>query len=319
MILESARDVIKKEAEAVAGLLDKLDENFEQAVRAILTISGRVIVTGIGKSGLVGRKIAATFASTGTPSVFLHPTEAFHGDLGIVTENDIVLVISKSGDTSELHQLIPAFKRLGLQIILLTGERESPLAERADIIIDCTVKAEACPNNLVPTASSTAALVMGDALAVALLRMRGFSAEDFAKIHPGGALGRRLLVRVSDVMHTGDKIPIVSEATSVLDTLIAMSRGRLGTAVVVDDSGRMTGVFTDGDLRRLSERGEQFYERKIGEVMTRNARTINPDAILDEVLALCEKYKITVLVAVDREYRPVGIIHLHDVLSSKLV
>ncbi len=319
MILESARDVIKKEAEAVAGLLDRLDENFEKAVRAILTTSGRVIVTGIGKSGLVGRKIAATFASTGTPSLFLHPTEAFHGDLGIVTENDIVLAISKSGDTSELHQLIPAFKRLGLQIILLTGEVGSPLAERADIIIDCSVKAEACPNNLIPTASSTAALVMGDALAVALLRMRGFSTEDFAKIHPGGALGRRLLVRVSDVMHTGDKVPIVSESTTVLDTLITMSRGRLGTAVVVDGSGRMLGVFTDGDLRRLSERGEQFFDRKIGDVMTRNARTINPDAILDEVLALCEKYKITVLVAVDKDHRPVGIIHLHDVLTSKLV
>lgn len=319
MIIESARDVIKKEAEAVAGLLDRLDENFEKAVRAILTTSGRVIVTGIGKSGLVGRKIAATFASTGTPSLFLHPTEAFHGDLGIVTDNDIVLAISKSGDTSELHQLIPAFKRLGLQIILLTGEVGSPLAERADIIIDCSVKAEACPNNLVPTASSTAALVMGDALAVALLRMRGFSAEDFAKVHPGGALGRRLLVRVSDIMHTGDKVPIVAESTSVLDTLITMSRGRLGTAVVVDDSGRMLGVFTDGDLRRLSERGQQFFDRKIGEVMTRNARTINPDAILDEVLALCEKYKITVLVAVDKDHRPVGIIHLHDVLTSKLV
>ncbi|MDD4052730.1 MAG: KpsF/GutQ family sugar-phosphate isomerase [candidate division Zixibacteria bacterium] len=319
MILESARDVIKKEAEAVAGLLDRLDENFEKAVRAILTTSGRVIVTGIGKSGLVGRKIAATFASTGTPSLFLHPTEAFHGDLGIVTENDIVLAISKSGDTSELHQLIPAFKRLGLQIILLTGEIDSPLAERSDIVIDCSVKAEACPNNLVPTSSSTAALVMGDALAVALLRMRGFSTEDFAKLHPGGALGRRLLVRVSDVMHTGDKVPIVSESTTVLDTLITMSRGRLGTAVVVDGSGRMLGVFTDGDLRRLSERGEQFYERRIGDVMTRNARTINPDAILDEVLALCEKYKITVLVAVDKDHRPVGIIHLHDVLTSKLV
>lgn len=319
MIIESARDVIKKEAEAVAGLLDRLDENFEKAVRAILTTSGRVIVTGIGKSGLVGRKIAATFASTGTPSLFLHPTEAFHGDLGIVTDNDIVLAISKSGDTSELHQLIPAFKRLGLQIILLTGEVGSPLAERADIIIDCSVKAEACPNNLVPTASSTAALVMGDALAVALLRMRGFSAEDFAKVHPGGALGRRLLVRVSDIMHTGDKVPIVAESTSVLDTLITMSRGRLGTAVVVDDSGRMLGVFTDGDLRRLSERGQQFFDRKIGEVMTRNARTINPDAILDEVLALCEKYKITVLVAVDKDHRPVGIIHLHDILTSKLV
>ncbi len=319
MILESAKDVIRKEAEAVAGLLDLLDDNFEKAVQAILSTSGRVIVTGIGKSGLVGRKIAATFASTGTPSLFLHPAEAFHGDLGIVTDNDIVLAISKSGDTSELHQLIPAFKRLGIRIILLTGSKNSPMAERADIVIDCSVKAEACPNNLVPTASSTAALVMGDALAVALLRMRGFSTEDFAKLHPGGALGRRLLLRVSDMMHTGDKIPVVPESTSVLDTLITMSRGRLGTAVVTDGAGRMTGVFTDGDLRRLSERGEEFFDRKISEVMNRHPRTIRPDAILDEVLALCEKYKITVLVVVDKDHRPVGIIHLHDVLSSKLV
>lgn len=319
MILESAKDVIRKEAEAVAGLLDLLDDNFEKAVQAILSTSGRVIVTGIGKSGLVGRKIAATFASTGTPSLFLHPAEAFHGDLGIVTENDIVLAISKSGDTSELHQLIPAFKRLGIRIILLTGSKNSPMAERADIVIDCSVKAEACPNNLVPTASSTAALVMGDALAVALLSMRGFSTEDFAKLHPGGALGRRLLLRVSDMMHTGDKIPTVGESTSVLDTLITMSRGRLGTAVVTDGAGRMIGVFTDGDLRRLSERGEEFFDRRISEVMNRHPRTISPEAILDEVLALCEKYKITVLVVVDKDHHPVGIIHLHDVLSSKLV
>ena len=319
MILETAKDVIRQESQAIAGLLGRLDENFERAVTAILATTGRVIVTGMGKSGLIGKKIAATFSSTGTPAVFLHPAEAFHGDLGIVTEKDIVLVISKSGDTSELHQLIPAFKRLGISIILLTGKRDSPLAERADIIIDCTVPAEACPNNLVPTASSTAALVMGDALAVVLFRMRGFSPEDFAKLHPGGALGRRLLMRVSDLMRTGDKIPTVTEATSVQDALIVMSQGRLGSAVVVDDAGRMAGIFTDGDLRRLLERGGDFFQRPLAEVMTRRPRTISPDAILDEVLALCEQYKITVLVAVDKDNRPVGIIHLHDVLTSKLV
>ncbi len=319
MIREIAREVIEKEAGAVAGLLDRLDDNFDKAVLAILETTGRVIVTGMGKSGIVGKKIAATFASTGTPAIFLHPAEAFHGDLGIVTTDDIVLAISKSGDTAELQQLIPAFKRLGIAIILLTGQVDSSMAERSDIVIDCSVPSEACPNNLVPTSSSTAAVVMGDAMAIALFRMRGFSAEDFAQLHPGGSLGRRLLLRVSDIMHTGDKIPTVPESTTVLKTLMVMSRGRLGTAVVLDRDGRLAGIFTDGDLRRLSERGGQFLERPISEVMTRNPRTIRPEAILDEVLALCEKHKITVLVAADRDGRPVGIVHLHDVLQSKLM
>lgn len=319
MIREIARDVIEKEAGAIAGLLDRLDENFEKAVLAVLETTGRVIVTGMGKSGIVGKKIAATFASTGTPAIFLHPAEAFHGDLGIVTNDDIVLAISKSGDTAELQQLIPAFKRLGIAIILLTGQVDSPMAERSDIVVDCSVPSEACPNNLVPTSSSTAAVVMGDAMAIALFRMRGFSAEDFAQLHPGGSLGRRLLLRVSDIMHIGDKIPAVSESTTVLNTLMVMSRGRLGTAVVVDRYGRLAGIFTDGDLRRLSERGGQFLDRQISEVMSRNPKTIRPEAILDEVLALCEKYKITVLAAVDRDGRPVGIVHLHDVLQSKLM
>lgn len=319
MSLEAAREVIIREAEAVAGLLDRLDENFELALEAILETSGRIIVTGMGKSGIIGRKIAATFSSTGAPALFLHPAEAIHGDLGLVTSHDIVLAISKSGDTSELYQLIPAFKRLGIKIILLTGQRDSSLATRADMVIDCGVSAEAGPENLVPTASSTAALVMGDALAVALFRRRGFSAEDFARLHPGGSLGRRLILRVSDLMHTGDRIPTVPENLTVLETLIVMSRGRLGTAVVIDDDGRMVGVFTDGDLRRLSEQGQDFYDRPIAEVMTVKPQTIDPEAILDEVLALCEKYQITVVVAVDKDNHPVGIIHLHDVLKSKLV
>jgi arabinose-5-phosphate isomerase len=319
MMRDIAREVIEKEAGAVAGLLGRLDDNFDKAVLAILETTGRVIVTGMGKSGLVGKKIAATFASTGTPAFFLHPAEAFHGDLGIVTNDDIVLAISKSGDTSELQQLIPAFKRLGITIILLTGQIDSSMAERSDIVVDCSVPSEACPNNLVPTSSSTAAMVMGDAMAIALFRKRGFSAEDFAQLHPGGSLGRRLLLRVSDIMHTGDKIPTVPESTTVLNTLMVMSRGRLGTAVVLDRDGRMAGIFTDGDLRRLSERGEQFLDRPISEVMSRNPRTIRPEAILDEVLALCEKDKITVLVAVDRDGRPAGIVHLHDVLQSKLM
>ena len=314
-----ARDVIRKEADAVAGLLDRLDENFDKAVDAIFKTTGRVIVTGMGKSGIIGKKIAATFSSTGTPAIFLHPAEAIHGDLGIVTGRDIVLAVSKSGDTAELHQLIPAFKRLGITIILLAGKVDSPMAQRSDIVIDCSVPSEACPNNLVPTSSSTAAVVMGDALAIALFRRRGFSPEDFAMLHPGGALGRRLLLRVSDVMHTGDTMPIVTKEKTVLETLIIMSRGRLGTAVVLNDDATMAGIFTDGDLRRLSERGESFFDRPITEVMMKNPRTIRPDAILDEMLAKCEKFKITVLVVVDPANHPVGIIHLHDVLQSKLV
>jgi arabinose-5-phosphate isomerase len=319
MSREIAREVIRSEADAVAGLLDRLDENFDRAIEAIRSTTGRVIITGMGKSGIVGKKIAATFSSTGTPAIFLHPAEAIHGDLGIVTQHDIVLAVSKSGDTAELQQIMPAFKRLGIKIILLTGQVDSPMAQRADIVIDCSVPSEACPNNLVPTSSSTAALVMGDALAIALFRNRGFSAEDFAQLHPGGSLGRRLLLRVSDLMHTGDKIPIVVEDATVLNTLIAMSRGRLGTAVIVDGDGRLAGIFTDGDLRRLSERGEQFFDLPIAKVMSRNPRTISPDAILDEVLAVCEKYKITSLVSIDQDNRPIGIIHLHDVLESKLV
>ena len=314
-----ARDVIRKEADAVAGLLERLDDNFDRAVEVILKTTGRVIVTGMGKSGIIGKKIAATFSSTGTPAIFLHPAEAIHGDLGIVTGRDIVLAVSKSGDTAELHQLIPAFKRLGITIILLAGKVDSPMAQRSDIVIDCSVPSEACPNNLVPTSSSTAAVVMGDAMAIALFRRRGFSPEDFAMLHPGGALGRRLLLRVSDVMHTGDKMPVVSKDRTVLETLIIMSRGRLGTAVVLNDDGTMAGIFTDGDLRRLSERGESFFDRPITDVMMKNPRTILPDAILDEVLAKCEKFKITVLVVVDPANHPVGIIHLHDVLQSKLV
>lgn len=317
--MDTARDVIKKEAAAIIGLLDRLDDNFVLAVDAIMAISGRVIVTGMGKSGIIAKKIAATLASTGTPAMFLHPAEAIHGDLGVVTTNDIVLAISKSGGTSELYQLMPPFKRLGLKIILLTGDIKSQLADRSDIVIDCSVDEEACPNNIVPTSSSTAAVVMGDALAVALLKKKGFTKEDFAKLHPGGALGRRLLLRVSDLMHTGDKIPTVDEKTSVQETLMVMSSGRLGIAVVLDAQGKMAGIFTDGDLRRLTEKRTDFIAISIAEVMIKKPRTISPDAILDEVLSLCEKYKITSLVAVDENNIPVGVIHLHDILASKLV
>lgn len=319
MILKTAKDVISKESQAIAGLVERLDENFEEAVKTILKTSGRVIVTGMGKSGLIGKKIAATFSSTGTPAIFLHPAEAIHGDLGIVTKQDVVIAISKSGGTEELHHIMPAFKRLGIKIIVLTGEPDSPLAQRADIVIDCSVPNEACPNNLVPTSSATAAAVMGDALAVVLLEQRGFTQDDFAQLHPGGSLGRRLLLRVSDLMRVGDKIPIVNKSATVQETLIVMSHGMLGTAVIVDDDGKLAGIFTDGDLRRISEKGNGFMELPISKMMTKNPKTISADALLDTVLAICEKHMITALVAVDDDNRPVGIIHLHDILQSKLV
>ncbi len=319
MILDDGREVIKKEAEAIAGLASKLDENFTRAVELILQCKGRVIVTGMGKSGLVGKKVAATFSSTGISSFFLHPAEGIHGDLGLVRSEDILIVISKSGATEELYQILPTIKRLGVKIILLTGQLDSPLSAKCDIILDCSVEAEACPNNLVPTSSSTAALVMGDALAIALLKKRDFSAEDYAYLHPGGLLGRRLLMHVEDLMHVNSEIPIVRPETIIRDTMLEISGKRLGATLVVDKNNILVGIFTDGDLRRLAQNDDNFFSRKTGEVMVKNPKTIRPDAILDEALAAMEKYSITVLPVVDEKNRSVGIIHLHDILKSKLV
>lgn len=319
MILENGREVIRREAESVAEMAERLDDNFVRAVKLILDCKGRVIVTGIGKSGLVGKKVAATFTSTGIAAFFLHPAEGVHGDLGLVRSDDILIAISKSGATDELYQILPAIKRLGVKIILLTGQVDSPLSSKCDIVLDCSVKAEACPNNLVPTSSATAALVMGDALAIALLRERNFSPEDFAFLHPGGSLGRRLLMTVEELMHTNSEIPIVKPEMIVRDTILEITGKRLGTALVVGDDGRLLGIFTDGDLRRLAERDGNFFIRPTGEVMTKNPKTIHPKAILDEALAVMEKFSIMVLPVVDRDHRPVGIIHLHDILKSKLV
>ncbi len=319
MILDNGREVIKKEAEAIAEMATRLDNNFTEAVKLILECKGRVIVTGIGKSGLVGKKVAATLSSTGIAAFFLHPTEGVHGDLGLVRSEDIMIVISKSGATDELYQILPTIKRLAVKIILLTGQLESPLTAKCDIVLDCSVKSEACPNNLVPTSSSTAALVMGDALAIALLKERNFSAEDYAYLHPGGLLGRRLLMHVEDLMHTNSEIPIVKPETVIRDTMLEISGKRLGTALVVDDNDILVGIFTDGDLRRLAQKDENFFIRTTGEVMAKNPKTIHPDAILDEALATMEKFSITAIPVVNDKNQPVGIIHLHDILKSKLV
>jgi arabinose-5-phosphate isomerase len=316
---ERAAQVIRSQSEQVGRLAEKLTEDFDRAVDALYACEGRVIVTGMGKSGIIGRKISATLNSTGTPSMYLHPSEGMHGDIGIVTPSDVVIILSKSGDTDELSQLLPPFKRLGVPLIAIVGDTQSPLAEKCDIILDASVESEADQFNLVPTTSSTAALVLGDALAVVLLEMRGFSPEDFAIRHPGGALGRKLLLQVSDLMHTGDEIPIVSESTQTKNAIIEVTTKRLGVTLVVDDSGRLTGIFTDGDLRRTVEKGNDFLVKPVVNYMSKNPKTIPEDALAENALAIMETHSITSLAIVDPDNKPTGIIHLHDILRRKVV
>jgi arabinose-5-phosphate isomerase len=319
MIREKAKEVIRKEAEAVAGLEKKIDENFVKAVELILNSKGRVIVTGIGKSGIIGKKIAATLTSTGTAAFFLHPTEGIHGDLGMVKKNDVVIAITKSGGTDELYQLIPLFKRLGVPIITLTGNPSSSVAEKSDVVIDVSVSHEACGNDLIPTSSTTAALVMGDALAIALLDERHFSSEDFALLHPGGHLGRKLLLKVSDIMHTGDEIPKVSEDTDMKQVILEMTSKRMGTTSVVNSKGELLGIFTDGDLRRLVEREDEIFSLKANQVMTKNPKTIDGEELAAKALNLMEFFSITSLIIVNDKKQPVGIVHLHDILKAGVV
>ena len=319
MIREKAKEVIRKEAEAVALLEKKIDENFVRAVELILKSKGRVIVTGIGKSGIIGKKIAATLTSTGTASFFLHPTEGLHGDLGMVQKNDVVIAVTKSGGTDEVYQLIPLFKRLGVPIITFTGNPNSPVAEKSDLVIDVSVDKEACPNNLVPTSSTTATLVMGDALAVALLDERHFSSEDFALLHPGGHLGRKLLLKVSDIMHTGDEIPVVSEDTGMKQVILEMTSKRFGTTAVVNQKGELVGIFTDGDLRRLVEGTDEIFSLKAKQVMSENPKTIGGEELAAKALNLMESYSITSLIIANGKRKPVGIVHLHDILKAGVV
>jgi len=314
-----AKKVIQIEAQAVAAMAEHLDDNFDRAASAVLKCQGRVIVAGMGKSGLIGKKIAATFNSTGISSFFLHPAEAMHGDLGLMRSKDILLLVSKSGQLGEMELLLSAAKRLGITIIVLCGTPESELCQRADINLDCSVEKEACPNNLVPTSSSTAALVMGDALAVALLKARNFSPSDFATLHPGGFLGRRLLKRVSELHHAGDEMPLVSPQASMKEMILQMTGKRLGCVLMKDEQGRTGGIFTDGDLRRLAEQHDDFYKFTADEVMITNPKTIFCEDVLDAALALMEKHSITQLPTVDENGLLVGVIHLHDILKSKLV
>jgi arabinose-5-phosphate isomerase len=313
------QEVIRAESRAVADLAERLDERFDRAVEAIRNCTGRVIVSGMGKSGLVGRKIVATFNSTGVASFFLHPAEAIHGDLGLMKSGDILLLISKSGRLAEAELVVAAARRLWVTIVGLTGTIDSELSDRADIVLDCSVSREACPNNLVPTSSSTVALVMGDALAMALLKANNFTPEDFAQLHPGGTLGLRLLKRVSDVHHTGDAIPLVTPNARINELILTMTSKRLGCVLTTDRSGHVTGIFTDGDLRRLVEKGTNYSAMTAQEVMIPNPKTIFCDAILDAALAMMESHAITQLATVDRDGRLAGILHLHDILRSKLI
>lgn len=316
----SARAVIDIEARAIAGLSGHIGDAFIEACRLMLACRGRVVVTGMGKSGHVGSKIAATLASTGTPAFFVHPGEASHGDLGMITKDDVVLALSNSGETDELLTILPLIKRQGVPLVALSGNPGSTLARLADVHLDASVPLEACPLGLAPTASTTAALVMGDAIAVALLEARGFTAEDFARSHPAGRLGRRLLVHIADVMHTGDQIPRVATRASLSEALVEMTRKGLGMTAVVDDEGRLAGVFTDGDLRRALDDAEvDLRGTPVTALMTPTAKTIGPDRLAVEAARLMETHKIHALLVVDASHRVVGALNIHDLLRAGVV
>ena len=315
-LLRSGTDVIRTEIDALRGLLPRIGDDFARACRIILERPGRVIVTGMGKSGHVGHKVAATMASAGTPAFFIHPGDASHGDLGMITRQDTAVAFSNSGETSEILTIVPYIKRLGVPLIALTGNPSSRLARDADVNIDVSVAKEACPLDLAPTASTTAALAMGDAIAVALLEARGFGAEDFARSHPGGRLGRRLILRVKDLMHTGSRMPMVGPDTPASDALLEMTAKSLGMTSIVDSDGRLLGVFTDGDLRRALDAGVGLRETPIRHIMTPNAVTVSPETLAAECLGLLEGRKITSLVAVDGEHRQIGVLHMHDLLRA---
>ena len=311
------REVLENEAKAILKAVSRLDKRLLDAIDLILTSRGRVIVTGIGKSGLVGKKISATLSSTGTPSFFLHPTEALHGDLGMVTEQDVILLLSNSGETEEIVKLVSSLRRIGTRIVALVGTLNSTLSKMADIALDTSVEREACPLNLVPTSSTTVTMAMGDALAIALLEARGFKEKDFARLHPSGSLGRRFLT-VRDLMHTGESIPMATSELPLKDGIIRMSKGGFGCLLIVDPQQRLLGIFTDGDLRRFFERTDGNLGKNLAEVMVSMPRRITPDRLAMEALKIMEEKSITSLVVTEGE-TVVGFLHLHDILRSRLV
>jgi arabinose-5-phosphate isomerase len=313
-----ARHVLQTEADAILGLRDRIDDSFERAVRLLLDCRGRVIVTGMGKSGIVCRKIAATLSSTGTPAFFLHPAEAIHGDLGALHRDDVVLALSYSGETDEILRLLETIKRLGARLVALTGDTASTLGQAADVVLDCRVDTEACPMNLVPTASTTAALALGDALAMTVLVAKGFKQQDFANLHPGGKLGKRLM-RVEHLMHGGDGVPVVSRETPMRDVIYEMSSKGLGMTTVANPDGRLAGIITDGDLRRHMNQSNDTLERTAHEVMSANPVTIERSMLAAEALRILEQRKITALVVVDDRGRAEGVLHLHDLWRTQMI
>jgi len=313
-----ARKVLQTEAAAILALVDRLDGTFERAVALLLECRGRVIVTGIGKSGIICQKIAATFASTGTPAFFLHPAEAIHGDLGVLQADDVILALSYSGETEELLRLLETIKRLGARLIAITGDCQSALGKAADVTLDCRVSEEACPLNLVPTASTTAALALGDALAMTLLVAKGFKQEDFASLHPGGKLGKKLM-RVEQLMHGGDQTPVVRVDTLMPEIIYEMSRKGLGMSCVVDDGGHLVGIITDGDLRRHMSNGTNILSRHAADVMSRRPVTIAPDTLATQALHVLEQRKITSIVVVDAANVVQGVVHLHDLWRTQMI
>ena len=314
-----ARDVLEIEAKAILELLARLDESFGEAVRLVLERRGRVVVSGIGKSGHVARKLASTLASTGTPAYFVHPAEASHGDLGMVTRDDVFIALSNSGESAELLAIIPVLKRQGAKLIALTGNATSSLAQEADVHLYAGAEKEACPLNLAPTASTTAALALGDALAVALMHAKGFTRDEFALSHPGGALGRKLLTHVRDVMRTGDQAPRIRHDATLMDTMLEMSRGRMGMTAVLDDGERVIGIFTDGDLRRTLEKGADLRATRIDEIIGAEPRTIRAERLAAEAVEIMERYKVNQLLVVDENKRLLGALNMHDLFRAKVI
>ncbi|MBU0533536.1 MAG: KpsF/GutQ family sugar-phosphate isomerase [Candidatus Omnitrophica bacterium] len=315
MIINSAKKVLEIEARAIKNLLKSIDNNFVKTVNLILSCRGRVIITGVGKSGLIGKKISATLSSTGTPSFFLDSLEAFHGDLGMVLENDVILAISNSGESEEINKLLSFFKKNGNQIIAFTGNKKSTLAKKSDLVINIHVKKEACSLGLAPTASTTATLAMGDALAVALLDKRGFKKKDFIRLHPGGTLGKRLMLKIQDIMITGKNIPIVNEKVILIEAIKEITQKKQGFTCVVDKKGKLVGIITDGDLRRGIQKNVDFTRQQAQKMITLNPQTIGKNELVAKAIEIMEKKGITSLIIVDRQKKPIGIVHLHDLLG----
>lgn len=319
MSIPQGKRVLEIEARAIAGLVDRLDHRFTDAIDLLYHCAGKVVVSGMGKSGLIGQKIAATLASTGTPAFFLHPAEGVHGDLGMLARRDVFIAISNSGETEEVLKLLPFVKRLSIPVIALTGRVQSTLAKNSEVVLDVSVKEEACPMGLAPTASTTAALAMGDALAIALLDKRGLKEEDFAQFHPGGTLGRRLLLKVRDLMHQGEAIPRVDQRASARDAIKEITSKKLGMTTVVDAQGRLQGVVTDGDLRRCLEKGIDVATARAGDLASKNPKTIGPDDLAARAVQIMEQFSITSLVVLGEQGQMVGVIHMHDLLKSGVV